>query len=92
MQKPGEKREGQKSEECRSDTPRIAISTAFTERTTNVNTETVGFSIYSASNLPTDVLVPPPACADMLMVTIECSSTILLMGHFTFPVSVSRVS
>ena len=45
------------------------------------DTTVVGFSIYSASNLPTGVLEPPSLCADALMATIQCNSTILLMGY-----------
>jgi hypothetical protein len=48
---------------------------------TNADSTVVGFSIYSASNLPTGVLKPPSSCADALMATIECDSTILLMGY-----------
>ncbi|KIJ58950.1 carbohydrate-binding module family 50 protein [Hydnomerulius pinastri MD-312] len=48
--------------------------------TAGTNTTTVGFAIYSASNLPTGAFAPPSACATALMATIECNSTILLMG------------
>lgn len=41
----------------------------------------VQFSIYSTPNLPTGVLAPPSSCADAMMATIECNSTILLMGY-----------
>jgi hypothetical protein len=47
----------------------------------NIDSTAVGFSIYSASNLPTGVLEPPSSCADALMTTIECNSTILFMGY-----------
>ena len=47
----------------------------------NSNSTVTGFSIYSPSNLPTGVLAPPSSCADAMMATIECNSTILLMGY-----------
>ena len=54
-----------------------SLSTA----TANGNSTVVGFSIYSASNLPTGALEPPSSCADALMAIIQCNSTILLMGY-----------
>lgn len=50
----------------------------------NANATVIGFSIYSTSNLPTGALAPPSSCADALMTTVECNSTILLMGY-NFP-------
>ena len=47
----------------------------------NSNSTVIGFSIYSASNLPTGVFAPPSSCANAMMATIECNSTILLMGY-----------
>ena len=58
-----------------------SLLTTTASGTANTDATVAGFSIYSASNLPTGVLEPPSSCADALMATIECNSTILLMGY-----------
>ena len=56
-------------------------SQAVTGIANSNSTVVVGFSVYSASNLPTGVFAPPSSCANAMMAAIECNSTILLMGY-----------
>ncbi|KAF8214838.1 hypothetical protein K438DRAFT_2008959 [Mycena galopus ATCC 62051] len=57
----------------------VLASMANSSTAPTTDASTIGFSIYTGNTLPTNP-APSSTCAAALMVTIECNSTIPLMG------------